>query len=216
MSSLHFAIAAIPVAVYLVLIGALRLRNRPLVTTGWRDTLTLGIAASGLVAIGPMQLFFPTQAAARFHGWVWLALFVLYLLGLTMVLLSCKPRLIAYGMDESQFRATLLAAAQQVDPESKWQAEVLTLPTAHIQLAIEPSGASRVQQVVHVGLLQNLQDWMSLEKTFVAAGSTVTCPRSSAGWPFVVGGALLLAAAVTPMLSNPGEALAQLREFLNR
>lgn len=216
MSPVHFAIAAMPVAVYLILIGALRLRTRPLVTTGWRDTLTLGIAASGLVAIGPMQLFFPTQAAARWHSWVWLALFVLYVLGLTMFLLSCKPRLIAYGLDESQFQDALLKAAQQIDPDALWHGEILTIPSSSIQVAVEPSGASRVHQVVHVGLLNNLNDWLRLERAFVAEGSQLVCPRSAAGWPFVIGGALLLAAAVTPMVSDPAAALAQFREFLSR
>ncbi len=216
MQPVHFAIAAIPVAVYLILIGALRLRTRPLMTTGWRDTLTLGIAASGLIAIGPMQLFFPTQAALHWHGWVWAALFVLYLLGLTMFLLSCKPRLVSYGMDERQFRETLLRAAQPLDPQSHWNGEILSLPSKGIQLAIEPSGATRVHQVVLVGLLHNLQEWIQLERAFVAEGSQISCPRSLAGWPFVIGGALLLAASITPMLSDPAEALAQLREFLSR
>jgi hypothetical protein len=216
MSSVHFAIAAIPVAVYFVLVGGLRLRNRPLITTGWRDTLTLGIAASGLVAIGPMQLFFPAAAASRWHGWVWLALFFLYLLGLVMVLLSCKPRLISYGLSENQFVVALLHAAQQVDPRASWTGEVLTLPDAGMQLALEPSGAVRVQQVVHVGMLNNLQGWLQLEKAFVLIGSQQSCPRSAAGWPFVLGGCLLLAFAIAPLLSDPGDALAQLREFLDR
>lgn len=216
MSSVHFAIAAIPVAVYFILVGGLRLRTRPLVTSGWRDTLTLGMAASGLVAIGPMQLFFPTQAAARMHSWVWLALLVLYILGLVMLLLSCKPRLVSYGMNEQQFHAVLLSSAQQVDADAAWHGDVLTLPNSGIQLALEPSGTFRVHQVVHVGLLHNLQDWLKLEKAFVQSGAAVRCPRSTAGWPFVLGGLLLLAFAVAPVLSNPNDAQAQLREFLDR
>ncbi len=216
MSPIHFAIATIPVAIYFMLIGSLRLRRRPLVTTGWRDTLTLGIAASGLVAIGPMQLFFPIQAAERLQGWVWLALFALYVLGLMLILLSSKPRLIAYGLDETQFQTTLQQAAQEVDPLATWQGEVLTLPNSAIQLAYEPSGASRVQQVVHVGLLNNLQDWLRLERAFVKAGANCECPRSAAGWPFLIAGLLLLVFAILPMVSNPSDALAQLREFLNR
>lgn len=216
MSSIPFAIAAIPVAIYLILMGGLRLRNRPLVTTGWRDTLTLGIAASGLVAIGPMQLFFPADAAARWHGWVWLALLILYLLGLAMVLLSCRPRLIAYGMDEAQFRKTLLAAAQKVDPNSDWQDDVLTMPNSSIQLAMDPSGTSRVFQVVHVGLLHNLQGWIDLERAFVKQGATAQCPRSATGWLLVLIGAIALILAITPMLSDPAKALAQLQEFLDR
>ncbi len=216
MPSVHFAIAAIPVAVYFILVGGLRLRTRPLVTTGWRDTLTLGIAASGLIAIGPMQLFFPAQAAARWHAWVWLALFVLYALGLLMLLLSCKPRMVAYGMDGEQFVEALLRAARQVDEQAHWQGEVLTLPTAAMQLALEPSGTWRVHQVVHVGFLRNLQDWVQLERAFVIAAKGVSCPRSNAGWPFVLLGLLLLAAAIVPLVNDPNQGLVQLKEFLAR
>jgi len=216
MPSVHIAIATIPVAIYFIMVGGLRLRKRPLVTTGWRDTLTLGIAASGLIAIGPMQLFFPEQAAARWQAWVWLALFALYALGLLMLLLSSKPRLVAYGMDEHQFLETLLCAAREVDEQAKWQGEVLSLPMAAIQLALEPSGTFRVQQVVHVGMLRNLQDWVKLERAFVKAGSQVICPRSNAGWPFVLSGLILLAIAVVPLVNDPQHALAQLKEFLAR
>lgn len=216
MPSVHFAIAAIPVAVYFILVGGLRLRTRPLVTNGWRDTLTLGIAASGLIAIGPMQLFFPAQAAARWHAWVWLALFVLYALGLLMTLISTRPRLVAYGMDDQQFLQALLSAARQVDEQAHWSGEVLTLPMAGLQLALEPSGTWRVQQMVHVGVLRNVQDWVRLEREFVKAGQQVVCPRSNAGWPFVVGGILLLTTAVAPLINDPNQALAQLKEFLAR
>lgn len=216
MASVHIAIAAIPIAIYLIMVGGLRLRTRPLVTTGWRDTLALGIAAGGLVAIGPMQLFFPTQAAIRWQGWVWLALLVLYLLGLIMILLSCRPRLIAYGMDESLFRQTLQDAAQSVDPSAHWNGDVLSLPTCGIQLANDPTGTSRVHQVVHVGLLNNLQDWLKLEREFVRAGAATKCPPSAAGWAFVLAGLLLLAFSLTPMLADPNDALAQLKRFLSR
>lgn len=216
MPALHFAIAAVPVAIYFILVGALRLRRRPLVTTGWRDTLTLGIAASGLVAIGPMQLFFPNQAASRWHAWVWLVLFLLYLLALMLVLLSCRPRLIAYGMNETQFHNTLLAAAQQVDPAARWNGQVIDMPQSGMQLAREPSGATRVQQVVHVGLLHNVEDWLRLEKSFVSLGAQTVSARSMAGWPFVLLGSLLLAGSIAPLLTDPAAALAQLKTFLDR
>ena len=216
MTTVHFAIAAIPVSVYLMLIGGLRLRNRPLVTTGWRDMLTLGIAVSGLVAIGPMQLFFPADAAQRWHGWVWLALLVLYLLALTLLLLSCKPKLIAYGMDAPQFHEVLLRAARELDDGANWQADVLTLPNCGLQLAYEPSGTARVHQVVHVGAVDNLQDWIQLERAFAKLGATLSCPSSNVGWPLVIGGSLLLTAAIVPIFTDPAAALAQLREFLDR
>lgn len=214
MPAVHFAIAAIPIAVYFILIGALRLRTRPLVTSGWRDTLTLGIAASGLIALGPMQLFFPAQAAARWHAWVWLALFALYALGLMMLLLSCKPRLIAYGMDDNQFADSLLRAAQEVDAQAHWTSDVLSLPNALLQLAVEPSGTARVHQVVLVGMLRNLSSWLELERAFVRCANQTTCPRSNAGWPFTIIGLFLLSWAIIPLVSDPNQALAQLKDFL--
>lgn len=214
MPAVHFAIAAIPIAIYFILIGVLRLRTRPLITSGWRDMLTLGIAASGLIALGPMQLFFPAQAAARWHAWVWLALFGLYALGLMMLLFSFKPRLVAYGMDDEQFTAALLAAAREVDQQAQWNGDVLCLPEALIQLALEPSGTARVHHAVLIGTLRNLAGWIQLERAFVQLGSQTTCPRSNAGWPFTLAGLSLLALAIAPLINDPNEALVQLREFL--
>lgn len=214
MPAVHFAIAAIPIAVYFILIGVLRLRTRPLITSGWRDTLTLGIAASGLIALGPMQLFFPVQAAARWHVWVWVALFALYTLGLMMLLFSCKPRLVAYGMDDQQFSTALLAAASEVDAQAHWNGDVLCLPNATIQLALEPSGTARVHQVVLIGMLRNLADWIKLERAFVRHGSQTSCPRSNAGWPFTLAGMCLLTFAIIPLINDPNQALAQLKDFL--
>lgn len=214
MPAVHFAIAAIPIAVYFILIGVLRLRTRPLITSGWRDTLTLGIAASGLVALGPMQLFFPAQAAARWHAWVWVALFALYALGLMMLLFSSKPRLVAYGMDAQQFTASLLAAAREVDERAHWNGDVLCLPDAAIQLALEPNGTARVHQVALIGMLRNLADWIKLERAFVRLGSQTTCPRSNAGWPFTLAGSCLLAMAIIPLINDPNQAVAQLKDFL--
>ncbi len=216
MQAIHLAIATIPIAIYLVLMGALRLRGRPLVTSGWRDLLTLGIACSGLVLIGPMQLFFPTHAAARMNGWVWLPLIMLYVLGLLLVLLASKPRLIAYGLDEPQFRQLFIRAARTLDPDAAWHGDVAILPNSGLQLALEPTGTTRVYQVVHVGTLRNLQDWIRLERAVVQAAARVTCPPSLAGWPFVIGGGLLLAISMLPLLADPGAALAQLRDFLAR
>ena len=66
MDPLHFSVAAIPLAVYLLLIGILNLRKKPFVTTGARDSAALAIGIAGLMIIGPMKLFFPEGAGSRF------------------------------------------------------------------------------------------------------------------------------------------------------
>jgi hypothetical protein len=212
----QYAVAIIPVAVYFILIGVLRLRTRPMVTSGWRDTLTLGIASAGLVAVGPMQLFTPPQAVERWHAWVWVALFCLYVLGLTLILLNGKPRLIAYGLDQLQFRDVLYQSAKQVDDQTHWSADVLSMPLSGMQLALEATGSPRVQQATHVGMLQNLDHWMKLEQEFVRMGGQTTCPRSLAGWPLLTVGSGLLLSSIIPLLRDPAAALAQLQNFLDR
>ena len=212
----QYAVAIIPVAIYFILIGVLRLRTRPMVTSGWRDTLTLGIASAGLVAVGPMQLFTPPQAVERWHSWVWVALLCLYVLGLTLILLNGKPRLIAYGLDHLQFREVLYQSAKLVDDQAHWSADVLSMPLSGMQLALEGTGSSRVQQATHVGMLQNLEHWMKLEHEFVRLGGQTTCPRSIAGWPLLIVGSGLLLSSIIPLIRDPAAALAQLQNFLDR
>jgi hypothetical protein len=212
----QYAVAIIPVAIYLILIGVLRRRNRPLVTSGWRDTLTLGIASAGLIAVGPMQLFTPPQAVERWHAWVWVMLFCLYVLGLSLILLSGKPRLIAYGLNHLQFRDVLFQSAKLVDDQSHWSADVLSMPGSSMQLALEATGSSRVQQATHVGILQNLDDWIKLESEFVRMGGQTSCPSSIAGWPLMMIGSGLLLSSIIPLIRDPAAALAQLQNFIDR
>lgn len=216
-SPVPFAIAAVPVAMYLMMMGAIRLRRRPLVTTGWRDTAALGIAIIGLVAIGPVQLFFPAYAAARFAGWVWVMLLALYLLGLLLVALGCRPRLIVYGLGEDDFFQALQQAAQRIDPAARWEGQILTLPSAGLQLASEPTGARGVQQAVSVSGPGTIPAWTLLERALVqqCADATASLGSWSAVW-LIGGGALLIVWAVFRIMADPAVALAELHGFFVR
>ncbi|HBE70245.1 MAG TPA: hypothetical protein DDW52_19015 [Planctomycetaceae bacterium] len=216
MSTIHTAIAFVPISIYLLLIGALRMRNKPLVTTGWRDIVALGLASLGLVMIGPVQLFFPAQAAAQYHHWVWLALLILYGLAILLLMLASKPRLIAYGLNASEFRNALEVAAKSIDPNAYWDGDVLSLPSTTMQLALEPTASTRVQQVVHFGLLQDLAAWIKLERAVVKQTAQLRCPPSAAGLPLLIGGLLLLFIVVAPIVRDPATALEGLQRFVNR
>ncbi|MCC6511457.1 MAG: hypothetical protein IT423_20325 [Pirellulaceae bacterium] len=216
-SAVPFAIAAVPAAMYLMILGRFRLSVRPMVTTGWRDAAALGIAIMGLMAIGPMQLFFPTYAAARFAGWVWGMLFGLYLLSLLLVVLGCRPRLIVYGLDEEAFFQTLRQAALRVDPQALWHGQILTLPTVGLQLAAEPTCARGVQTVVIVTALVSAAPWMQLERELVKECSQVrTENRTWAGVWLVAGGLCLLLISAQMILADPAAALLELRDFFTR
>lgn len=216
-SPIAFAIAAVPTAMYLIMMGRFRLSRRPLVTTGWRDVAALGIAILGLVVIGPMQLFFPNYAAARFAGWVWGMLLALYLLSLLLVVLSCRPRLIVYGLDEEAFFRALQEAAQRVDEQASWQGQILTLPSIGLQLAAEPTGAYGVQQAVSVAGLVSVTPWLQLERELVQVCRSV--PAAHRGWTglvLILGGVALSAVTVGMITADPASALLELQEFFVR
>jgi hypothetical protein len=214
-NSLQIAIAAVPLGVYFLLMGSMLLRTRPLVTSGWRDFLTLGIACAGLVAIGPMQLFFPTHAASRWPGWVWLPMFGLYLLALLILAMWGRPRLIAYGMSKAQFQDLLLEAAKEVDPNASWFGEVLSMPSSGLQLSAESTLGNHVNSVGVVGTLQNITDWIKLEKQFVHLSSKAKCSPSRSGWLLVLAGLILLT-TLSPLFQNPTMAMNELRNLLLR
>ena len=58
-------------AIYLLLVGLINLRRRPLVVSGSRELAALGVAMVGLLIVGPMQLFVPDATALRFGWLVW-------------------------------------------------------------------------------------------------------------------------------------------------
>ena len=61
----RLCVALGPVAIYLVMLGALNLSRRSLLVTGTRDAAALGLAVSGLIIVGPLELFFPDVAVSR-------------------------------------------------------------------------------------------------------------------------------------------------------
>ena len=57
-------LALVPLIGYLLLLGLIRVSGHTLITTGARDIGALGLAISGLVAVGPGELFFPTVCSS--------------------------------------------------------------------------------------------------------------------------------------------------------
>ena len=77
--------ALLPLAAYLTLFGGLRLSGRPWVTSGGRDIFAVAVAISGLIAVGPAELFFPRAASSLFGAGIWPVLGFLYFLIVTLL-----------------------------------------------------------------------------------------------------------------------------------
>ncbi len=80
MDPLHLSLSLGPLGVYLVIVGAINLRRRPMLVSGTCDFAAITIALSGLVIAGPMELFMPQVALAQFGPYIWLLLISFYIL----------------------------------------------------------------------------------------------------------------------------------------
>ena len=160
---LHQCIAFGPLVVYLLILGTINLGRRPLVTTGTRDAAALGIAISGFIAAGPMELFFLEMTAAAIGGWVWALMLTAYFLVLLLVVLTMRPRLVIYNATVEQIRPVLADVVSRLDDQSRWAGESLVMPNLGVQLHVDAATFMKNVQLVSTGPNQNLAGWRRLE-----------------------------------------------------
>ena len=170
---LHASIALGPLGVYLLLLAILNASRRPFLTTGGQDTAALCVAVSGLVVIGPMELFWPDAADAYFSslgiGWfVWVLLVALYMLCVTLFVLMSRPRLVIYNLTRQDLRNILEEIVPQLDAEARWAGDSVLLPNLGINLTMESRGLLRCVQLVSAGPRQDFGDWARLEAALSA------------------------------------------------
>lgn len=202
MDPLHFTIAMGPLAAYLLLLGVLNMLRRPVLTTGARDTAVLGIAVSGLVVAGPMELFLPEAAAFRFGPWVWVLMLVFYFLCLTLAVLLLRPRLIVYNITADQLRPVLAGVVAEIDKEFRWAGDSLVLPQLGVQLHVEPMSLLRNVQLVSAGAKQSYAGWRRLELELAEALRPTRSSPNPAGIAFLSLAVLITAASMLWMAGD--------------
>jgi hypothetical protein len=173
MEPFHQCLALGPVAVYMLLLGAINLARRPLIVSGGRDAAALGLAVSGLVLVGPIALLFPESVAAHFGPagtkYLWLMIVGLLATSLIMVLLVLRPRLVIYNISVDQFRPILAEVVERMDPDARWAGDCLFLPGLGVQLHVESAGWMRNVSLISSGPKQDYQGWSRLEGELAAA-----------------------------------------------
>jgi hypothetical protein len=157
-------LALLPLIGYLAVISMIRLSGRALVTTGGRDIAAMAMAISGLLAVGPAELFFPAAAATVFGPAVWVALAIFYSLCITLVALTTTPRLVVYGRTPEELFEPLLAAAKEIDPESIGNIKSLQvhLPQAGVHLRLDGQRSIDHAQVLAFEPNVSLRFWRTL------------------------------------------------------
>jgi len=132
-------LATAPLIFYLLFVGGMRILGRPLVITFGQEIAMLGFAVSGLVAVGPAQLFFPIAAGTLFQNKVWLMLGAFYFLGVTLTALTVRPSISVVGRTSSETFPALARAAAKLEPSAEIDLtnEEVYLPQSKIRLRID-------------------------------------------------------------------------------
>ena len=65
-------------AIYLLLLGMINLSRRPLLVSGGRDAAALALAITGMVIVGPFELFLPQASVVRYGPYVWVMVLTFY------------------------------------------------------------------------------------------------------------------------------------------
>lgn len=216
MDPLRLGIALSPLAAYVLLLGLVNLSSRPLLTSGGRDLAALALGISGLVVIGPMELFFPELAVERLGGYVWLLLAACYALLVVLLMLVARPRLVIYNMTVEQLRPTLANVVSDLDPDARWAGECLVLPRLGVQLHVEPFLAMRNVQLASSGPHQSFAGWRRLEQGLVQRLKGISSSPNPYGFSLVFFGLLMVALITYSVVSDAGSVPQTLREMLRQ
>ena len=208
MDPFRLCVALGPVAMYLLLLGAVNLSRRPLLVSGVRDAAALALAISGLVIVGPLELFFPFEAAVRFGPHVWLLLLALYAMGMALALLPLRPRLVIYNISVDKLRPILAELVDQLDPGARWAGDSLVLPGLGVQLYVDNFAALRSVSLISAGGNQSHPGWRRLETSLGDALAREDVARNPRGMSLISAGLLIIAGIVVAIAQNP-QAVAQ-------
>jgi hypothetical protein len=204
-----------PVAIYLLLLGGINLARRPRVLSGTRDTAALALAVAGLVIVGPGELFFPVAASIRLGAFVWVLLGSMYLLGVVLLLLVLRPRLVIYNISTDELRPVLAEVVSKVDPDARWAQDSLVLPGLGVQLHIEILTRLRNVSLISSGPSQNYEGWRRLETALAAGLARVEVPRNYGAMGLVSAGLILLAFVALTVSRDPQAMAAALRDAIS-
>jgi len=215
MDPFRLCVALGPVAVYLLLIGALNLFRRPFCVSGSRDTAVLGVAVSGLVLVGPIELLMPVAASIRFGPIVWPLLIGLFFALLSAVLLFLRPRLVIYNISRDELRPVLADLAIDLDSDARWAGDCLVVPSLGVQLYLEYSSTFRNVSLVSAGGVQNPQGWLRLEGALENSLRRLEVSRNPKGVSLLSAGVVLAVILVLSVASDPETAAKSLTEVMN-
>jgi hypothetical protein len=201
----RLAVALLPIAAYLLLIGLANLRRRPYLVSGGSDLAAIGLALSGMAFIGPLDLLRPEPATAEFGNFIWLMLLAFYWLWLVLIVLLARPRLVVYNTSIEELHPVLAQAASRLDSDARWAGNSLALPQLGVQLHLEPFDLMRNVSLASSGGQQSLEGWRRLAQELKPSLRRVRVKPNPRGIAIIAVSLLLIVASASQMLRHPVE-----------
>ncbi|HEV3342995.1 MAG TPA: hypothetical protein VG125_21655 [Pirellulales bacterium] len=214
MDGFRLCLALGPLAIYLVLLAWINLSRKPFVVSGARDLAALGVAVSGMVLVGPIELLLPEQAIYVYKGYVWLLLGVMYALCVSLAALLARPRLTIYNFTVDQLRPLLAEVIDELDSEARWAGGCLALPKLRVELHLDSSPALNNVSLVATGDDQSFAGWRRLEGALATRLRQAESPANALGVVLAIGSFLLGACVGWQVLVHPQAVTAGFREML--
>ena len=213
MDPLHLAIALVPLALYCLLLAAIAFARRPIMISGALDTLLLALGLAGWIMIGPIALFLPDQAEARFGNYVAIPLIILFFLVVSLIILLMKPRLAVYNITSEQLRPLLAESVAEIDTGARWAGDCLTLPKAGVQLCLEAHPDARHVEIVAVGTRQDYEAWRRLSECLAPRLRELPVGANPRGASLLIAAVALLVVTSITWITRPQEVAETFREL---
>ncbi len=213
MEAFQLCVALGPVAVYLLLLGAVNLSRRPLLVSGVRDAAALALAISGMALVGPIELFVPFEAASQYGALAWVLLAALYAMGVALWLLVLRPRLVIYNVSVDFLRPILAEVVSRLDADARWAGDSLAIPKLGVQLCMDGSGLLRGVSLVSAGGRQEPAGWRRLESALGAALAREEVGRNPRALALIGVGLVCVAAMLLAIWHDPQAAARSLLDL---
>ena len=165
MNMISIAVAFVPLALYFFALAVLNSGHRPRMLTGQEDLTALALGLIGFVMAGPMLYILPIDALAFWGFYTWFFLALLYSLIVWFLGAVFRFRVVIYNIGMTELRDILEKTGQEIDPESRWAGNSLSLPTLGIQFYLERMSLLRNVTLKACGANQNMQGWLQFEKS---------------------------------------------------
>jgi hypothetical protein len=211
-------IAFTPLILYLLFFALIRFSGKSWVITGGWDTTAVLFAISGLVLVGPMELFFPKATAFLLGAWVWVPLLLLYFLFGCLFVISGRPKLVVYGRTSQPLFEALVRASRSIDSSAGVDHDQcqVHLPNAGAHLRLDSAPGHDCINIVSFEPMLPAAFWRSLRKQLVDELQTTPATRPRRGVPALIFALLMAFWLVRYVFEQPNLLADGFREWLVR